>query len=687
MNGVSLRYGDLTIPPASALNGAARGDRQLAAAGQRSVVPLVYGRDRIGGLLLNVIRPSTSSTNILVQVLWCFACDAVQDVYLSDQALPTGATVTTYLGTQTTADAALVAAFAANGITYTDTLAGYAYSVIDLPIRAFEGRLDFAATIRGRKVYNPQADSTMPGGSGSQRLNDPSTWAYSNLPALALADWLSNSLYGCGRTVDWASVKTAADANEAFVGASSQRRRLMGLAFVQPTGALEMLEALRAYAGCWAVPSGNGMRLIPDAAGSSVATYSHASGHIASIEPLALRDMANSPTAVEVLWTDTSIIPWRERSALVTLTGAGSTRPWRLSSVKLPGIQRNAQARREATERLNKLTLTDRTTSIEVWDQGIQHDIGDIITVNHPLGLTSAKFRVTGIEMPSPGRWRLGLTEYDAQVYSDDLASDPTTVDPPNTAPDTTEETLTNATVSVPASSAGVVTSWLGTGTQIRVVEGNRPLTFHSTTLANGRFTVGTPTVSPAGYLVVGARSGSGSKRCVVADHAAGASHPGSPAATLVTVTYPLTIRDSAGTETTVSLTQTLQIVNAQPSAGGGGGGSNKVTKTAVSLGTQAANQSAFAWTAVSTVCTRGLLSRLHITATDAGVFDVQLRDAAAGGGNLWLEAIDVNGTAFDLSAPVYIEGAAGTVYVGIRNRASSSRTFTLANLRVEAFA
>lgn len=682
---VSLRYGGLNIPPASSVNGAARGDRQLAAAGQRSVVPLVYGRDRIGGLLLNVIRPSSSSTNVLVQVLWCHACNAVSDVYLSDQALPTGSTVTTYLGSQTTADSSLVSAFSANGITYSDALTGYAYSVIDMPIRAFEGRLDFTSTIEGRKVYDPGSDSTMPGGSGSQRLNDPSTWAYRNTPALCLADWLSNSTYGCGRTVDWASVKTAADANEAYVGASSQRRRLMGLAFVQPTGALEMLEALRAYAGCWVVPGAGGMRLIPDAAGSSVATYSHSSGQIASIEPLTLRDMANSPTAVEVLWTDTTVIPWRERSALISLAGAGSTRPWRLSSVKLPGVQRNAQARREATERLNKLTLTDRTTSIEVFDQGIAHDIGDIITVNHPLGLTGAQFRITGLEMPSPGRWRLALTEYDAAVYSDDLAVDPTTVDPPNTAPDTTEETLTNATVSVPASSAGVVTSWLGTGTQIRVVEGNRPLTFH-TTLANGRFTVGTPTVSPAGYLVVGARSGSGSKRCVVADHAAGASHPGTPAATLVTVTYPLTIRDSAGTDTTVSLTQTLQIVNAQPSAGGGGG-SNKVTKSNVSLGTQAANQSAFAWTAVSTVCTRGLLSRLHITATESGVFDVQLRDAAAGGGNLWLEAIDVNGAAFDLTSPVYIEGAAGTVYIGVRNRATSSRTFTLTNLRVEAFA
>jgi hypothetical protein len=683
---VDLQYGHLQIPPASALNSAARGERQLGAAGQRSVIPLTYGQDRIGGLILNVIRPSASSTNVLVSVLWGYALGSVSDVTLSDQALPTGATVTTYLGSQTTADPALVAAFTAAGITYTDTLQGYAYSVVDLPIRAFEGRLDLAAVVTGRKVYDPREDSTQPGGSGSQRLADPSTWQWSNVPALCLADWLANSSYGCGRAVDWATVATVANANEAYVGTSSQRRRLMGLSFVQATPASEVLEALRAYAGCWVVPGAAGMRLIADADTAAVASYSHASGQIASIEPLALRDMSSQPTVVEVMWTDRSVIPWRERSQLAQLTGAGSTRPWRLSQVRLPGIQRAGQAAREAAERLLKLTLTDRSTSIEVFDVGVRHEVGDVIQVTHPLGLTAAKFRVTAVEMPGHGRWRLALAEHDPAVYSDLTTGDPTTVDPSGVIGDTTEELLSAPVVTLAADAAGLVTSWAGSGTQIRVTEGNRPMTFH-TTLAPGRFTVGTPTVSPANYLVPGARSGSGSRRCVVADHAAGSAHPGSPPAALVTVTYPLTIRNSAGTDSSVNLVQTLQIANAQPSAGGGSG-SAKVTKTNVGLGTQAGGQSAYAWTAVSAVCVRGLMSRLRITATAGGLFDVQVRDAGSGGGNLWFEAVDCDGTAFDATAPVYIEGSNSSVlHVGIRNRATGSRTFTLADLRVEKFA
>lgn len=40
------------------------------------------------------------------------------------------------------------------------------------------------ALMRGVKVYDPRLDSTYPGGSGSQRITDESTWVYSDNPAL-----------------------------------------------------------------------------------------------------------------------------------------------------------------------------------------------------------------------------------------------------------------------------------------------------------------------------------------------------------------------------------------------------------------------------------------------------------------------------------------------------------------------
>lgn len=54
--------------------------------------------------------------------------------------------------------------------------------------------------VQGVKVYDPRLDSTFPGGSGSQRIDDESTWAYSANPALHAAT------YGYGRKVNSVAV-------------------------------------------------------------------------------------------------------------------------------------------------------------------------------------------------------------------------------------------------------------------------------------------------------------------------------------------------------------------------------------------------------------------------------------------------------------------------------------------------
>lgn len=423
----ALNFAGLTIPPAAAINAAAS-PRTLSGAGARALIPLTYGPDRVDGLILNVLLSTTGSSTLLVQVLWGHACNAIGTLRLNDQVLSGGSSVTSYTGSQVTADSALVTAFAAQGITYSEALTGYAYSVIAMPVREFEGQLNYSALIEGRKLYDPRLDSTN-GGSGSHRLATPSTWAYSTNPSLALADWLYSTLYGAGETVLWSSVITAANANDALIGSPSETHRKIGVTFKQGVQVPDMAEALRAYAGVWLVPTSAGVKLLPDATASSVATYAHASGQIAAIDALTLRDLGNSPTAVEVVYTDISQVPYREGSAIAQRSGAGTTLPWRLSTVRLPGIQRYGQALREATERLNKLYLSDLSTTLEVFDGGMAHEPGDVITVSHPVGLVSKLFRVTVPQMAGPGRWRLSLAEYDPAVYSTSVATGPTYTD------------------------------------------------------------------------------------------------------------------------------------------------------------------------------------------------------------------------------------------------------------------
>lgn len=430
----SLITAGLTIPPAVALNTVAA-PRRLAAAGAQSLIPLTYGVDRQSALILNVVPKAGDANTLLVQCLWGHALHAVDELRLNDAVLPTGSTVTTYTGSQTTVDPDLDDAFTALAVGYTDTLAGFAYSVVAIPTRQFNGQLNISARLYGRRVYDPRKDSTA-GGSGAHRLATPATWEWSDNPSLCLADWLYSTVYGAGEAVLWSSVPAAANANDSLIGSPAETHRLVGVTFGRDGAtAAAVGETLRAYAGCWLVPGGAGVRLLPDADAAPAATYHHDDGDIAAIDGLVLRDLGNAPTVVEVMYTDTTQVPWREASAIASLPGAGSTLPWRMSTVNLPGVQRYSQALREATERLNKLNLRDLSFSVEVFDIGIAHEIGDILEVSHPVGLVDKAVRVTDVQMVGPGRWRLQVTEHDPVVYSTDVATAPSVPDTPRDLP------------------------------------------------------------------------------------------------------------------------------------------------------------------------------------------------------------------------------------------------------------
>ena len=87
------------------------------------------------------------------------------------------------------------------------------------------------AVVKGKKVYDPRKDSTN-GGSGTHRLADPTTWEWSDNPALCVADYLFDSRLGMGAEgitydeIDWAMVTTAANVCDATVTspAGNQKR-------------------------------------------------------------------------------------------------------------------------------------------------------------------------------------------------------------------------------------------------------------------------------------------------------------------------------------------------------------------------------------------------------------------------------------------------------------------------------
>lgn len=92
--------------------------------------------------------------------------------------------------------------------------------------RFASGLPNLGAVWRGVKVYDPRLDSTYPGGSGSQRIDDESTWAYSDNPALHAIAYAygryqnGKKVFGIGQPVEgidlarfvaWANVCDAND--------------------------------------------------------------------------------------------------------------------------------------------------------------------------------------------------------------------------------------------------------------------------------------------------------------------------------------------------------------------------------------------------------------------------------------------------------------------------------------------
>nr|MBP8291333.1 hypothetical protein [Caldilineaceae bacterium] len=107
---------------------------------------------------------------------------------------------------------------------------------------------------------------------------------------------------------------------------------------------------------------------------------------------------------------------------------------------------------------------------------------------------------------------------------------------------------LSNEATTLPASSAGAVSSYAGSGTTVIVYEGATQLTGANGSGTNGTFWINTPTVSPTGKLTVGARNNG-----VVADHSAMDN-----ATDAVTITYPISVQRLNGTVVTVNRVQTV---------------------------------------------------------------------------------------------------------------------------------
>ena len=217
-------------------------------------IPIIYGTRKVGG---NIVFLETSGTDnqylYMALVLSEGEINAVSSLIINDNtvtlsgALTDGTqrtvassdanfysgssliTVEAHFGTDSQTASTLLSSL--SSWTSNHRLRGLAY----LALR-FEWNQDkfgslptVQAIVQGKKVYNPNLDSTVTGGSGSHRADTSTTWEYSDNPILQLLDYLRNERFGMGiansyfdsNFADWQTATDVCNTNiTPFSGAS-----------------------------------------------------------------------------------------------------------------------------------------------------------------------------------------------------------------------------------------------------------------------------------------------------------------------------------------------------------------------------------------------------------------------------------------------------------------------------------
>lgn len=463
MTQVLVRRQSITRLSADQINRLAgkAGASQVTVAGAGDVLPVVYGRVKVSG---KWCCHGTISTDIVVGVAWALGeCEQVEAVYIDDATPAVGLTVTSYTGTTAQGiDANLAAAMAGYTDTWKKTLpggqVGVCYSSIRIPTAT--GRKvprSFAAIIKGRKLYDPRTG----------------LWAYSDNPALALLDVLTNPLWGTPYTVLGAA--ELADWCDALVDGSPRCR--VGLAISDVRSRLEYAALLAEYAEClWPIWEGDAIRLRPDAAVASV-SRTFTSADISGGVKISVEAAGRTPTEVECRYTDASgtTSPWQQVPEVVQLLGVESgTIPRRNTAVSLPGIQRAAEAQRKAAQRLRRGQVPDRYRW-QTHDASVAEQLGDVVALTVPsAGLADQWVRITDVNMTGPGWYDVSAEGYSDAVYTGAVA-------PPS-----------GSTVDVPV------------GAIVPMVSGSVPSGWAAWTAANGKALIGA-----GGALSIGNTGGS----------------------------------------------------------------------------------------------------------------------------------------------------------------------------------
>lgn len=182
----------------------------------------VFGRAAVGGSLVDAFNYGGkygTDWEVVVIALADHECEALEGFYVNDQyvAFAGDGAVAGFKnqlevywrsGTETQAVPGVLTSYGP-GWASTDNGAGVAYVVVAYKADDPEakkpvwpaGRPRFLWVLKGARCYDPRLDSTVPGGSGTQRRDQPGTWTWTENAIVCRYSWV-RGVYACNRVTD-----------------------------------------------------------------------------------------------------------------------------------------------------------------------------------------------------------------------------------------------------------------------------------------------------------------------------------------------------------------------------------------------------------------------------------------------------------------------------------------------------
>ena len=187
-------------------------------------IPIVYGTRKVGGNVVFLETSGTDNTYLYMAIILSEGEIAdINEIYINDNLVTWSGdladntqvtvnasdsnyykddesliTVEPHFGSDSQTASSLLSTLSSWGSNH--RLQGLSYLAIRFQWNsdAFGSIPTVHSVVKGKKVYNPNLDSTKTGGSGTHREDTSSTWEYSDNAVYQLLDYLRNDRYGMG---------------------------------------------------------------------------------------------------------------------------------------------------------------------------------------------------------------------------------------------------------------------------------------------------------------------------------------------------------------------------------------------------------------------------------------------------------------------------------------------------------